>query len=73
VSDEYDRLRRGYLESLAAAHILACKHVVDPHHIVARFLESCPVVVTDVPRSILLLGSLHPADVVIIPLAAERA
>lgn len=73
MSNEHDRLRRGYLEPFAATHILARKHVVDTDHIVARFLKSRSVVLVQAPRSVFLLGSLHPPDIVIIPFAAERA
>lgn len=71
--DEHDRLRRRYLEPLAAPHIFAGKLVIDPHHIIARFFESRPVLLRHPRRLLLLFGSLHPSDVVVVPFAAERA
>ena len=72
-SNKDDRLRRRDLEPLAAPHVAAGKHIVNPHHVIARFIELRPLLLVQVPRPTLLLGALYPANVVIVPFAAMWA
>ena len=72
-SNKHDRLRRRDLEPLAATHVAAGKHVVNPYHIVARFIEHRPVVLVHVFRRLLPLGPFYPAYIVIISFTAMWA
>ena len=40
-SDKDHRLRSGNLK--APATVLARQHIVNPHHVVSGFLETCPI------------------------------
>ena len=71
--DKDDGLRRRDLKAFPAPHILACEHIVDANHVVAGLLKLGTLVFVDVAWGILFLGPLHPANLIIIPLAAMRA
>ena len=66
-------MRARDLEAFAAADVLAHELIVDADHVIARLLKACAVVLVHLPGRVLFLGPLHPPDVVVVPLAAERA
>jgi len=65
-------LRRRYLEPLSAANVLAHQLVVDAHHIITRIVEACTVLFAKTTWGIFLLGTLQPANIVVISLTTKR-
>ena len=63
VLDKNDRLGTGNIKAAAAA--FAGKHVVNAHHVVARFLVSQAVLLICAARRSLLLRSFQPTNVIL--------
>jgi hypothetical protein len=72
-SDKHDRLRAWNLEAASTPHVFASQHVVDPYHIVARFLKAKAVLFVRPARYARLFGALQPADIIFSSLATMRA
>jgi len=66
-------LRRRDLEPLSASYVLTHQLIIDAYHIIAGLFVLCPVVLIQLPGTLFLFGSFHPANVIVISLAAMRA
>ena len=73
ILNEDHGLRRRYLESLSTPDISTYQLVINPHHVIARPLESGTIVLIKMPRSIAFLGPLQPPNVIVISFTTERA
>src|SRR5512146_953015 len=71
--EKSDRLHSGYIETLAATHVLAGQHVFAAHHVRTRLGEFCAIPFVGPTRQLPLLGADHPPDVVFVLLPAVRA
>src|SRR5207249_2174625 len=71
--DKNDRLRRWYLETLAAADVTTRKHIVDAHHIVTGIIKSRTILFVQMTRRLLLFCPLYPANIVFVSLTTKRA
>ena len=71
--DKDHRLRVGYLETAAATGVFARQHIVQAHHVIARIIVPRAIVRPHTARRRVAFDALHPADVIIIALAAMRA
>jgi hypothetical protein len=70
VGKERERLERGDLKRLTAAHICASQLVIPANHIRLRFGEPCPVAFIRMTRQLGPLAANNPGDLVLRCLAA---
>src|ERR1700750_2857083 len=71
--DKCHRLNSGYVESFAAADVLASDHVVASHHVALRLGKACAVAVVRSTGKLTLFPAHDPAQLVFRLLSAVRA
>jgi hypothetical protein len=72
ILNENDGLRTRDLEPLSTSHVLTHELIVDADHIIARLLETSPIMLIQMPWPTLLFSSLHPTNIIVVTLAAKR-
>ncbi len=71
--DEDDRLRIRDLEALAAANILAGKHIVNSNHVISRLTETSSILLVSSGGKLVFFDSSQPTHLIIGTLAAMGA
>lgn len=70
--DEDDRLRTRNLKSTSAAHVPACQHIIDSHHVIPRLLKAGPIHLICALGRLRFLGPFKPAHIVFTTFSTVR-